>query len=387
VLNKTPHRTVVYLPLSHVIGKTATLTLPLLTDVVPHFGENIEILEETMFETAPTVLFTVPVYLKKFASNVFVGIEKSSPLKKWICRKALKLSHLRLKALWRGEKNGLLTVLDGLCRHLVFNRILNKMGMNDLKIVLSTDSPLPAGIMTQWQALGVKLCECYTLTEAGGGLISGQSHPFSCPGEVGTAPTGWEVSLSEEGEILVRSDDFFTGYWEDPELTESVVDVEGWFHTGDMGMWTPEGRLQIIDRKKNIETGRDGCPFSPNRIETALRSSHYISEAVVFRLEGGPACALIEIDFESVSTWARFHDVPHAEYLSLVERPEVIDLFRAEVEEANRDLGPQERVSCFRLMPNPLSGREEPFLLTPTRKVRRDRVFSQYKGLLESMNH
>jgi long-chain acyl-CoA synthetase len=109
ILNKALHRTVVYLPICGMIGKTASLTLPLLTRIVPHYGENVEVLGETLFETAPTVLLTVPVYLKKFSSNIFVGIENSSPLKKLIYRGALRLSRRRLKGLWEGKKNAFLT--------------------------------------------------------------------------------------------------------------------------------------------------------------------------------------------------------------------------------------------------------------------------------------
>lgn len=386
VLNEKSHRTIVYLPLPHIFGKTAAVTLPLLTHIVPHFGESLEMLDETIFETAPTVLFTVPAYLKKFASNIFVGIEKSSPLKKWVYRNALKIGHLRLKGLRRNKKSWLLTICYRLCRLLVFNRILNKMGLNQLEIVVSTDAPLSPGIMAQWQALGVPLCEGYTQTESGGGLIAGKETPFSKPGDVGRAPKEWEVKLSAEGEILVRSDDLFTGYWRDPELTKQAFDARGWFHTGDVGKWT-EGRLQIIDRQTVLEVGRDGEIFSPNRIETELRSSPYISEAIATGTGGKPVCVLIEVDFESVSTWARFHDVPHGGYPSLVERPEVVKLIGIQVENANHELGPKEKVSRFRLLPHPLNGEEEQSLLTPTKKVRRDKALIRFKSLLASMDH
>jgi long-chain acyl-CoA synthetase len=385
VLNEKSHRTIVYLPLAHTLGKTAAITLPLLTHIVPHFGESLEMLGETLFETAPTVLITVPAYLKKFSSNIFVGIEKSSPLKKWAYRNALKLGHLRLKGLWRDKKKWLLNLCYRLCRLLVFNRILNKMGLNQLEIVVSTDAPLSSGIMAQWQALGVPLCEGYTQTESGGGLIAGKDTPFSYPGDVGRAPKGWEVELSAEGEILVKSDDLFTGYWQDQALTKRVVDAGGWFHTGDIGKWTPDGGLQIIDRQAVLDVDQDGEIFSPNRIETVLRSSPYISEAIAAGPGKNPLGALIEVDFESVSTWARFHDVPHGGYLSLVERSEVVELIGRQVENANRELGPKEKISRFRLVPHSFNGEEEASLLTPTKKVRRDRVFIQFKNLLASM--
>jgi len=277
ILNKVPHRTVVYLPLCGIIGKTAALTMPLLTRIIPHYGESIEVLGETLFETAPTVLLTVPVYLKKFSSDIFVGIENSSLLKKLIYRGALHLGRRRLKGLWKGKKNALLTLPYLFFRLVVFKRILNKIGLNKLKIVLSSDSSLPSGVMTLWQTLGVNLCEFYTQTEAGGGLISAQSSPFPCPGNVGVAPIGWEVIISGEGEILIRSDDLLEGYWKDPELTKDAIDGDGWLHTGDLGAWTTEGYLEFLGRKQDLAISQDGEAFSPNRIEKVLKSSNYIT--------------------------------------------------------------------------------------------------------------
>jgi len=386
ILNKAPHRTVVHLPLCSMIGKTASLTIPLLTRIVPHYGENVEVLSETLFETAPTVLLTVPVYLNKFSSNIFVGIENSSPLKKLIYRGALRLSRRRLKGLWEGKINAFLTLPYLFFRLVVFKRILNKIGLNKLIIALSSDSSLPPGVMTLWQTLGVNVCEFYTQTEACGGVISAQSSPFPCPGNVGVAPSGWEVVISDEDEIMIRSDDLLEGYWKDPALTESVFDGDGWLHTGDLGAWSADGNLELLGRIQDLAISQDGETISPNRIEKVLKSSHYIAEVVVFKPEEKQVSALIEVDFESVSTWARFHDVPYGEYLNLVERPEIIKLLGDEVENASRELNPHEKVKYFCLLPYPLSAAENSSPLTHTRKVKRDMISSRFGELLESMN-
>ena len=241
--------------------------------------------------------------------------------------------------------------------------------------------------MTLWQTFGVNLCEFYTQTEAGGGLISAQSSPFPRPGHVGLAPGGWEVTLSEGGEILVRSDDLSEGYWKDPESKENALDAEGWLETGDLGAWTPDGYMEFRGRKQDLAVSEDGETLSPNRIEKVLKSSHYITDAVVFKPEERHVSALIEVEFGSVSTWARFHDVPYAEYLNLVERPEIIKLLGDEVKKANRELDPHEEVRCFYLLPSPLSAGEDASPLTPTRKVKREVIFMKFGGLLESMEN
>ncbi|MFH1489853.1 MAG: AMP-binding protein [Pseudomonadota bacterium] len=385
VLNERPHRTVACLPLSGIIGKSATLTLPLLTRMIPHYGESIEVLGETLFETAPTVLFTVPAFLNKLAAKLFVGIENSSPFKRWIYRRAEKNARRYLKGLWEGKANLPLALLYRFYRLIIFKRILNKSGLNKLELALSSDSSLPTDIMRLWQTLGVNLCEFYTQTEAGGGIISAQEAPFPRPGHVGVAPRGWEVALSEEGEILVRSRDLFEGYWKNQEGIGTPVDEEGWLRTGDLGRRTPEGYLEFVDRKQNLIMTREGEPLSPNRVEKTLKSSHYIAEAIAAGPEGKDLSALIEVEFESVSTWAGIHDVPYGEYQSLIERPEIIELLGDEVEKANRKTTPHERVKHFFLLPYPLSAGEDSSPLTPTRKIKREMIPGIFRDLIGRM--
>ena len=222
ILAEIPHRTVVYLPLCHILGKDVAVTLPLLSRIVPHYGEDIEDLGQTIFETAPTVLFTVPRYLQKFVSSIIVGIENSSLLKKYVYRMSLKIGHWHMKNIWEGKRNLLISLLYFICYQWSFRPILNKIGFDKLKIALSGGAPLPSQVMALWQIYGVNLLELYGQTETGGAIISGQGQHFPCPGNVGVPPVGWDVKLAENGEILVRGNDIFEGYWNNPELTREV---------------------------------------------------------------------------------------------------------------------------------------------------------------------
>ena len=155
ILKSLPHRTVAYLPLSHMLGRVAAVTLPLLTSIVPHYGEGIEDLGETIFETAPTVFFTVPAYLHKFASTVTASIQNSTPLKKFLYFQAVAIGRRRLEGLWNRRRRVFNEVLYSLAYWTVFRPILNKFGFNRLKIVISTDAPLAPDIMTLWQTYGL----------------------------------------------------------------------------------------------------------------------------------------------------------------------------------------------------------------------------------------
>src|SRR4030042_1888049 len=240
LIKESPHRTVVYLPLSDMLGKIVAITLPLLSRIVPHYGEDIEDLGQTFFEIAPTVLFTVPRYLQKYASNMIAGIENSTPLKKFLYKKAVQLGQRHIEKVWDNRKGRFLSLFYFLARQTVFKPILNKIGFKNLKIVLSMNAPISAELMTLWQIFGMNLCQIYTQAETGGAIIASQGASFPRPGHVGVPPYGWEIKLSEDREIFVRGMDICEGYWNNPDLFEKVMDKNGWLRTGDLGEWTPD---------------------------------------------------------------------------------------------------------------------------------------------------
>jgi long-chain acyl-CoA synthetase len=385
ILAEGPHRTVVYLPLCHVLGKDVAVTLPMLTGIVPHFGEDIEDLGQTIFETAPTVLFTVPRYLQKFVSNIIVGIDNSSALKKHLYRISLRIGRQYMKGVWEGRESALLKILYFLVYHLSFRPILNKIGFDQLEVALSGGAPLPSEVMALWQIYGVALSEIYGQTETGGAIITGQGKAFPRPGNIGVPPGGWEVRLGENGEILVKGEDIFEGYWNKPELTKDVINEEGWLHTGDVGEWTAEGNLKIVDRVRDFIVTSGGKTLSPTYIENALRSSPYISEAVVFGHNRKYISALIEIDFETVSAWARLNNITYTGFTSLADHGETFKLIGAEIEKTNQDLARVEQVKSFRIIPKELDPEEEGEPITPTRKVKRELMYEKFGTLVEAM--
>jgi long-chain acyl-CoA synthetase len=371
--------------LSHVFGKVVAITLPLIAPVIPHYGEEIEDLGQTFFEISPTLLFTVPRYLKKFVSNIFVGIENSSPLKKFIYRISLKIGRQYIKNSWDGKKGLLLNCTYYICYQAAFRPILNKIGFNKLRILLSTSSPLPPELMALWQVYGVNLSEMYGLNETGGGIIAGQGSHFPRPGDVGLPVTCWEVKVSGSGEILVRGNGVFEGYWNNPKLTNEVLGSDGWFHTGDAGEWTPDGKLRILGFVQDFITTFDGKTISPMSIENILRSNPYINEAVVFGHQRDYLSSLIEIDFGMVSDWASRNNIPFTGFVSLIQHPEVIKFIGSEIAKANKNLSPDQQIKAFQIIPRELSPVEDGSPVTPTKKVKRVVIYEKFKELVESM--
>ena len=385
VLANSIHRTVVYLPLCHVLGKDVAITLPLLTNIVPHYGEDIEDLAQTIFETGPTVLFTVPRYLQKFASSILVGIENSSFIKKKVYHLAVRYGRRYIKKVWDNDTNLFLKFLRLICHQAAFRPILNKIGFDKLKLALSAGAPLPPEVMALWQIYGVNLSEFYGQTETAGAIIAAQRDCYPRPGNVGQPPAGWEIGFAENGEILVRGADVFEGYLNNPDETAQVRDPDGWLHTGDVGKFTEDGNLKIVDRARDIIVTSGGKTLSPTYIENNLRAVPYISEVIVFGHNQKYITALVEIDFETVSDWARSHDITYTGFTSLAEHPEIINLIAGEIEKINADMARVEQVKRFRIIPRQLDPEEDDEPVTPTRKIKRELMHKKFKTLVDSM--
>jgi long-chain acyl-CoA synthetase len=382
VLTQSQHRVVAMLPLCHTMGRNTVITMPLLADIVPHYPESVDTVADTLYEVAPTFVFTVPRYLQKFAAHLLVGIDASSPLKRAAYRAALALGR-RAIASRRGDGHAGARVAGALARALVFRWLLEKVGFSRVRLVLSSGAPLPPAVATLWQAWGVNLCEAYGQTETGGALVSGRG-PYPRPGDVGTPAPNIELMLGDGGEVLVRGPDLFVGYWRDAEATAATY-RDGWLTTGDLAERLPDGALRLVDRKKDILITAGGKNVSPSQIETCLRASPFISEAAVFGEGRKYLAALVELDGETVAEWARDRGLVHTGYASLAAHPEVLRLLESEIEQANAALGRVEQVKAFRILPRELDPEQEGEPVTPTRKVKRRLMLERYHDLVESM--
>jgi long-chain acyl-CoA synthetase len=378
------HRTVVYLPPCHVLGRDVAVTLPLISRLVPHYGEDPEDLATTLFEVAPTVLFTVPRYLQKFASHVLVGILNSSRTKRTIYDLAMRFARQHARRRWDRTASPLHEAVFRACRAAVFTPILNKLGLSEIELLVSGGAPLPPDTMALWQMYGVNVVEMYGQTETAGGIIAGQPGPFARPGDVGTVPAGWEVRLGDDGEVLVRSPDLFEFYWNDAEATHSVKTPDGWLRTGDVAERKGDA-LRLIDRARDFLVTSGGKTISPSAIENMLRASPYVTEAIVLGHGRKYLTALVEIDYDTVADWARSRNVPYTGFTSLTRHADVQRLIKAELDRVNHELARVEQVKAFRILPKALDPEEEGEPVTPTRKVKRKLMTERFSALVEEM--
>ena len=349
-LREKAHRTVIFLPMCHILGRDVAITLPLISRLVPHFSEDPEDFGRSLFEVAPTVLFTVPRYLQKFASHVLVGILNSSVIKRGAYDLAVRFARGYARRRWTG----------------------------------SNGAALPAETMALWHIYGVNVVEMYGQTEEAGGIIAGQRGPFPAPGSVGTAPDGVAVRLADDGEVLVKSPDLFEGYWRNEEASREILGADGWLRTGDIGEWK-DGALRLIDRARDFIVTAGGKTISPSFIENALRASPYVAEAVVFGHNRKYLTAVLEIDFDTVADWARANDVSYTGFTSLTAHKRVEALIKTEIDKVNAALARVEQIKAFRILPKALDPEEEGEPVTPTRKVKRKLMYERFKALVDGM--
>ncbi len=394
-----PQRTVIYLPLCHVLGRDVAFTLPLLGGVVPHFGEDPEDLATTLFEVAPTVLITVPRYLQKFAAGVLVGIRNTRGIKSWAYELAMSAARVHARERWAGEPGMLVSAGAAAARALVLRRVLNKLGLDKLRLVLCGGAPLPADTAALWQIWGVDVREIYGQTEEAGAIITGQRGAFPKPGDVGELAAGWEMKLvpvdetagagddttpAARGEIWLRGDCRFEGYWGQPDATADVLGADGWLRTGDVGELAG-GRLKLVDRARDFIVTAGGKTLSPSTIENLLRASPYVAEAIVIGHARKYLTALIEIDYDTVSDWARAQNIAYTGFATLVEHPQVVALVDREIAQTNSQLARVETIKAFRILPKMLDPETEGEPVTPTRKVKRKQMEARFQDLIESM--
>jgi len=205
---------------------------------------------------------------------------------------------------------------------------------------------------------------------------------------VGDAPAGWTVKLAEadanRGEILVRSPDLFDSYWGQPEATQEIKGADGWLHTGDVGEWVGGG-LRLVDRLRDFIVTSGGKTLSPSYIENMLRASPYVAEVMVIGHGMKYLTALVEIDFDTVSDWARSRNIAYTGFTSLAQNADVCRLIESEIARANAALARVEQVKRFRILPKALDPEEEGEPVTPTRKVKRALMIERFRELVDAM--
>jgi long-chain acyl-CoA synthetase len=380
-LNEGSHRAVSHLPMAHLIERSMSMCLPLVADLIPHIGEEVEDLPRTLYEVQPTFINVVPRILEKISSQVIIGMQRSSLVKRHAYAWAMGVGTRYRQERWAGARPGLtLRVLHLLAKWLVFQPLLRKAGLSKIRAVFCAGAPLPLKIQELWEVWGVNVRNLYGITE--GSYVLCQRGAFPSPTSGGAPIHPREVRLDADGELLVRGPGLFRGYWKNDDGTRAIL-VDGWLHTGDVAEANNAGEWRIVDRKKDIMITSGGKNIAPSEIENLIKSSPYISEAALIGDGRKFVSALIEIDFGTVSEWARQSKVVYTSFTSLASDENVVELISREIQAVNDKLARVEQVKKFRIIPKELDPEEGD--TTPTRKIKRKHLYALFERLIEDM--
>jgi long-chain acyl-CoA synthetase len=372
-----------FLPLAHSFARLEAFT-GVFEGLVTAFAESHEKLPENLKEVAPHFIYSVPRVFEKVYAKVLSGIEAGPALRQKIFYWALGVGR-RVSQLARdGRPVPLgLRLQHDLAHWLVYRKLHAALG-GRLRFCVSGGAPLSRDVAEFFHAVGVLILEGYGLTETCPILSVNRLSRYKL-GTVGQAFPRVELKIAEDGEILGRGPNIAKGYYRKPQETSEAFDRDGWFHTGDIGEIDADGFLRITDRKKDLIKTAGGSHIAPQHIENLLKRDPVVSQALVYG-DGRPyPVALITLDADEVSKFARNASLGDRPVAELVKNPAVVERARRVVDAANGELASYARVKRFALLPIDFS--QESGELTPTLKVKRRAVAARYADLIESLYH
>ncbi|HBA34978.1 MAG TPA: long-chain fatty acid--CoA ligase, partial [Gammaproteobacteria bacterium] len=249
------------------------------------------------------------------------------------------------------------------------------LGLNRSRANFCGGGSISPEVVRFFYILGIPVFQAYGQTESSG-LSFVQDLDHWEIGATGLPVPGLEYQLSEEGELLVKFDSVFVGYYKNEKATAETI-VDGWLHTGDIVEFSDRGELLIVDRKKAIIITSGGKNISPSEIENALKDSLYIREAIVVGEGRNYLGALIQIDFDTVGKWAQERKIAYTTFKSLSKLPEVAALIEKEVERVNAQFARVENIRKFVLLEKELD--HDDGELTATQKVRRSTIEKKFE--------
>ena len=365
------------------VGDSYFATIPhLLTGARLNFPEEPETIAEDTREVGPNFVIYGPRQWEGLVSEIQVKVIDAHPLKRFAYNLFSPIGYRIADITLQGKTPNLFwRTLHYIGYVLLFRPLKDSLGLSKVRFAVTGSSVLSLDTFRLIHAMGVELRQNYASTEAG--FISSHGKGEIKFESVGRPVLGTEVRITDEGELLVRSDCMFSGYHKDPEKTAASL-IGGWCHTGDAVHIDETGHLIFLDRLEHMGELSSGIKYAPQYIEGRLRFSPYIKDAMVI---GGKdkefVSAIINIDFAMVGKWAERNGIPYTTFVDLSQRQEVADLVQKDLVRVNGYLPEPARVRKFVLMHKEFDPDEAE--LTRTRKLRRDFMEHRYQELINTI--
>lgn len=373
------HKAISFLPLCHVYERSMNYHFQYKGMGIYYVG-NLSQIVSSIREIKPDMFNSVPRLLEKVYDGFVAKGKELSGIKKNLYFWALNLTrHYEY-----GKKFGPFMKLKiSIADKLIYSKWRAALGGN-IKYVVSGGAALQPRIGRVLGMAKIPTLEGYGLTETS--PVIAVNNPIGKKvmiGTVGPVLEGYEIKFAQDGEILCKGAGVMKGYYKAPELTDEVIDKNGWFHTGDIGQLVDDTYLKITDRKKEIFKLSGGKYIAPQMIENKLKTSHLIEQVMVIGANEKFASAIISPCFPMLHDWAAENKLHYENNEELIQIPEVINQIQKEVSKINKSLGAHEQINRIRLVCEewtPTTGE-----LSPTLKLRRNMVTVKYQHLVNDI--
>jgi len=365
-----------FLPLNHIFEKLISY-IYMYSGISIYYAESFETIGDNLRELKPDIFTTVPRILEKVFERIMSAGSKLTGIKKKLFFWAVDIG----KKYDNRKSPGFFYDMQlALVNKLIFNKWREALG-NNIKYIVCGGAACQERLLRIFNAAKIPLYEGYGPTENSPVISVNCRRPGGTKfGTVGPVLQGQEVKLAEDGEICVKGPSVMVGYYKRPDLTAETV-INGWLHTGDIGVFEDEIFLRITDRKKELFKTSGGKYVAPAAIENKLQESRFIEQLIVVGAEKKFVGALIVPSFANLKEWCKQNDVPFTSNEDVIRQPKVIHFYRDLVENYNQQFNHVEQIKRFELLPREWS--VETGEMTPKLSLKRKVIMEKYKDAIE----
>ena len=377
---------VCFLPMAHIAERLVGHFIRFFSGHPAAFAESIEDMPQNIRQTGPTVVFGTPRVWEKFYARIMTGVGDGTWIQKIFFYWAIQVGKINCEAKESGKIQSLwLKAKLSIARFLIHNKIKDIFG-GKIRTILTGAAPISREIIHFFNWIGLDVYEAYGMTETSG-VITIQSEGKTKIGSVGLPIPGTELKILDDGEICCRGEQNISGYYKNEEATNELLKPDGeggfWLYTGDVGHIDDEGYLFITDRKKDIIITAGGKNVAPQNIENLMKTSPYISQAMVHGDEKPYLTMLVTLEEDEITKFARDQKILYQDLGDLTKKEEIIKLINHVVKEKNKDLASYESIKKVRILEEELDQDKDE--ITPTLKVKRKVVTAHNSDLIKSM--
>jgi len=379
---KPTEQYVSFLPPAWITEQGLGVAGSLIAGMQVSFPEHPETVQENIREIGAQILFWGPRNWESVNRLIQAKINDTTRFNRLLYKLFLPIGYKCADTRTAGHReNAFWSVMKALANLIVFRDLKDKVGLARIRVAYTAAAAISPDIIRYFQAIGVNIKQLYGGSEQG--LVTLHHDDDIRPETSGPTIPGVNVKLNEDGEILVKGNNLFSGYYKNPGASEEKL-LGGWYCSGDFGHVTEDGHLIVMDRMSDVKELSSGQKFSPQYAEIRLRFSPYIKDALA--VGGGDkdyVTCLINMDIENVGRWAEARRIPYTTFTDLSQKPEVIELIGKDIEKINKNLPLWAKIRKFTNLHREFDADEAE--LTRTRKIKRTFVEEKYKDLIDAM--